>query len=409
MFGHTLRRAVLAAVTFGPLWLAAAAHAQVSNDVVKIGVLNDMDGPYSDLAGKGSVTAAEMAVADFGKTVLGKPIQLVSAGHQHKPDVGMGIVRRWFDAENVDMIVDFVDSAIALGAQDLAKQRDRVVIGTAVGATDFTGKSCTNTSASWLYDTNALINGLVKPMVADKKDTWFIIAVDYAFGKSMEADARAAVEAAGGKVVGSVRHPLGTADFASYILQAQASGAKVVLLANGGSDLVTAVKQAKEMGLSQQGQVLVTPLIFVTDVHSLGLPTAQGLSFTTPYYWDLNDATRAWSKRFLDLHGGTPTMVHAAVYSAVQHYLKAIAAAGTDEAQAVMAKMREIPVNDFYVSNGKLRPDGRLMHPMYLVRVKSPDKSKGPWDYYTILRTLPADEIFLSPKDSGCPLAEDAK
>jgi branched-chain amino acid transport system substrate-binding protein len=389
----------------GVMVFGSYAHAQISNDVVKIGVINDMDGPYSELAGKGSVIAAQMAIDELKPQFPGR-IELVSAGHQLKPDVGAGIIRRWFDTENVDVAVDFVHSAIALAAQELAKSRNRIVIATAVGTTDFTGKACTATSASWLYDTYALSNGLVTSMVQKKLDTWFIVAVDYAFGQSMTNDATKAVEAAGGKVVGVVRHPLNTSDFASYLVQAQASGAKVVLLASGGADLVNAIKQSKEFGLTARGQVLATPLMFITDVRSLGLQIAQGLSFTTPFYWDRDDETREWSTRFQKLHGAPPTMVHAAIYSSVRHYLTAVKAAGTDEAGAVMKKMREIPVNDAYVKNGILREDGRLLHPMYLVEVKKPDESKYPWDFYTIKGSVAPEQAFLSAKDGGCPLAK---
>jgi branched-chain amino acid transport system substrate-binding protein len=388
----------------------APAHAQISDDVVRIGIINDTSGPYADLSGKGSVVAAQMAIEDFGGRVRAKPVELVSAGHQLKPDVGLSTIRRWFDVEKVDMVADIVHSSIALAAQTVAKERNRIIIATAVGANDFTGKACTSTSASWIYDTDALTNALVRSVVATKKDTWFLIVVDYAFGHSMEADARKAIEAAGGKVLGSVRHPLGTADLSSYLLQAQASGAKAVLLANGGADLINSIKQATEFGLVSKGhQTLVAPLVFLTDVHSLGLQAAQGLSFTIPFYWDLDDKTRAWSKRFFDRHGAMPTEVHAAVYSAVQHYLKSVDAAGTDEAQAVMAKMRELPVNDFYVTNGILRIDGRLLHPMYLVQVKSPAESKGPWDFYNIIRTIPADVVFRPLAESACPLVQRDK
>jgi branched-chain amino acid transport system substrate-binding protein len=380
-------------------------RAQISDNVVKIGILNDMDGPYADLSGKGSVVAAQMAIDEM-RPSLDFKVELVSAGHQLKPDIGVGIIRRWFDAENVDMVADIVHSGIALAAQQLADSKDRIVIGTAVGTTDFTGKACTKTSASWLYDTYALSNVLVKSMVEKKLDTWFILAVDYAFGQSMTNDITKSVEQAGGKVLGVVRHPLNTADFSSYLLQAQSSGAKVVVLANGGTDLVNSIKQAKEFGLTQRGQTLATPLMFITDVNSLGLQAAQGLRFTTPFYWDLNEETRAWSKRFWDLHGKPPTMVHAAVYSAVKHYLESVKAAGTDEAQAVMKKMRSLPVNDMYVKDGVLREDGRLIHPMYLVEVKAPAESKAPWDYYRVIGTIPGSQAFLSGKDSGCPLSQ---
>jgi branched-chain amino acid transport system substrate-binding protein len=378
-------------------------RAQISDSVVKIGILNDMDGPYADLSGKGSVVAAQMAIDEM-KPSLDFKVELVSAGHQLKPDIGVGIIKRWFDAENVDMVADIVHSGIALAAQQLADSKDRIVIGTAVGTTDFTGKACTKTSASWLYDTYALSNVLVKSMVEKKLDTWFILAVDYAFGQSMTNDITKSVEQAGGRVLGVVRHPLNTADFSSYLLQAQSSGAKVVVLANGGTDLVNSIKQAKEFGLTQRGQTLATPLMFITDVNSLGLQAAQGLRFTTPFYWDLNEETRAWSKRFWDLHGKPPTMVHAAVYSVVKHYLESVKAAGTDEAQAVMKKMRSLPVNDMYVKDGVLRDDGRLIHPMYLVEVKAPAESRAPWDYYRVISTIPGSQAFLSAKEGGCPL-----
>jgi len=383
------------------------AAAQISDDVVKIGILNDMDGAYSDLSGRGSLIAAQMAVQDFGGTVLGKPIEIVSAGHQLKPDIGLTIIRRWFDTEKVDMVADIVHSSIALAAQELARQKDKVLIATAVGSTDFTGKACTPVSASWLYDTESLTTGLVKSNIENKLDTWYVIAVDYAFGKSMEEDARAAIQASGGKLLGSVRHPLGTADFSSYLLQAQASGAKVILLANGGADLVQAIKQANEFGIVKGGQTIVTPLMFITDVKSLGLDTAKGLSFTTPFYWNRDEATRTWSKRFAERHGGNmPTMVHAAIYSSVSHYLKSVKESGSDAGKTVVEKMRQLPVNDFYVTNGQLRVDGRLIHPMYLVKVKSPEQSKEPWDYYDIIRAIPGEQAFRALKDSACPLAK---
>jgi branched-chain amino acid transport system substrate-binding protein len=383
----------------------SGAFAQVSDGVVKIGILNDTDGPYADLSGKGSVVAAQMAIDEM-KPSLNFKVELVSAGHQLKPDVGIGIIRRWFDADGVDMVADIVHSGIALAAQELAKTKNRIVIGTAVGTTDFTGKACSKIGASWLYDTYALSSVLVKSMIEQKLDTWFILAVDYAFGQSMTADITKVVEQSGGKVVGVVRHPLNTADFSSYLLQAQSSAAKVTVLANGGTDLVNSIKQAKEFGIVERGQTLATPLMFITDVNSLGLEAAQGLRFVTPFYWDLNDETRAWSKRFWSLHGKPPTMVHAAVYSAVKHYLLSVQAAGTDEAQAVMAKMRSIPVNDMYVKDGTLREDGRLVHPMYLVEVKAPSASKGPWDYYKVIQSISGSQAFRSAKESGCPLIQ---
>lgn len=380
-----------------------AARAQISDDVVKIGVLNDQSGLYADLGGPGSVVAARMAVEDAGGKVLGKPVEIVYADHQNKSDVGAAIAREWFEVGKVDMAIGFDHSAVALAVEQLAAEKNRIAIAGAVGSTAFTGKSCTPTEASWIYDSYALTTSLAKAIVAEGRDTWFFITVDYAFGHSLEADATAAVKAAGGKVLGSVRHPLNTADFSSYLLQAQASGAKVVAFANGGGDMVNATKQANEFGLTKN-QTIVSLLVFISDVHSMALSAAQGLKFVTAFYWDRNEETRAWSKRFFERQGRMPTMPQAAVYSAIRHYLAAIAAAGTDEAKAVMAKMRERPVNDFYVKNGHLREDGRLVHDMYFAQVKTPSESKGPWDYYKILAAIPGDQAFRPLAEGGCPL-----
>jgi branched-chain amino acid transport system substrate-binding protein len=383
---------------------ATGVHAQVSDDLVKIGVLNDQSGLYADLGGPGSVVAARMAVEDFGGSVLGKPVEIIVADHQNKADIGAAIARRWFDAEKVDMAIGFDNSSVALAVEQLAAEHNRIAIAGAVGSTAFTGKACTPTEASWLYDSYALTTSLARSVVAEGRDTWFFVTVDYAFGHSLEADATAAVLAAGGKVLGSVRHPLNTADFSSYLLQAQASGAKVVALANGGGDMINAIKQAGEFGLSRRGQTVVALLVFISDVHSMGLRTAQGLKFATAFYWDRDQESRAWSKRFIARHGKMPTMAQAGVYSAIRHYLKAIDAAGTDEAKAVMAKMREIPVNDFYAKNARLREDGRLVHDMYFAEVKKPSESKEPWDDYKILGTIPGATAFRSLADGGCPL-----
>jgi branched-chain amino acid transport system substrate-binding protein len=384
---------------------AHAARAQISDDVVRIGVLNDQTGLYADLGGPGSVVSARMAAEDFGGKVLGKPIEIVSGDHQNKSDVGAAIAREWFDVGKVDMAIGFDHSAVALAVSQLAAEKNRIAIAGAVGSTAFTGKSCTPTEASWIYDSYALTTSLAKAVVAEGRDSWFFLTVDYTFGHSLEADATAAVKATGGKVLGSVRHPLNTADFSSYLLQAQASGAKVIAFANGGGDMVNATKQANEFGLTKN-QTIVSLLVFISDVHSMQLQAAQGLKFVTAFYWDRNEETRAWSKRFYDKFGRMPTMPQAAVYSAITHYLGAIAAAGTDEAKAVMAKMRERPVNDFYVKNGHVREDGRLVHDMYLAQVKTPQESKGPWDYYKILSTIPGDQAFRALADGGCPLVK---
>ena len=382
-------------VISGVLGLLAAAvistgtaTAQVSDDVVRIGVLNDQSNVYADLGGTGSVIAARVAIEDVRGKVLGKPIDLLVADHQSKADVGASIARQWFDADKVDLIIGFDNSSVALAVEQVAFQKNRI------GTTAFTGKACTPNEAAWVYDAYALTNTLARSVVGRGQNTWFFITVDYSLGHSLEADATAAVVASGGKVLGSARHPLNTSDFSAYLLQAQASGAKVVALANAGGDMTNATKQANEFGLASNGQIVVSLLTFITDVNSVGLKAAQGLTFVTAFYWDRDDESRAWSKRFFELHKRMPTMAQAAIYSAIRHYLRAIEAAGTDEAKAVMAKMREIPVNDFYTKNGRVREDGRMVHDMYFVQVKTPEESTGPWDYYKILSTIPGDQAF---------------
>lgn len=383
--------------------MSSAAQAQISDDVVRIGVLNDQSSLYADAGGAGSVLAARMAVEDAGGKVLGKPVDIVFADHQNKADVAVNIARQWFDVGKVDMAIGFDNSAVALAVEQLAADKDRIAIAGAVGSTAFTGKQCTPTEASWIYDSYALTTSVAKALVAEGHDTWFFITVDYAFGYSLEADASAAVKAAGGKVLGSVRHPLNTSDFSSYLLQAQASGAKVVALADSGGDMINATKQANEFGITRN-QSLASLLVFITDVHSMELKVAQGLKLVTAFYWDRDDETRAWSKRFFDRQHAMPTQTQASTYSAIRHYLKSIEAAGTDEAKAVMAKMRELPVNDFFAHNGHLREDGRLVHDMYFAQVKTPSESSKPWDYYKILATIPGDQAFRPMSEGGCPL-----
>jgi len=383
-----------------------AATAQISDDVVRIGVLNDQSNVYADLGGPGSVIAARMAIEDVGGKVLGKPVDILAADHQSKADIGASIARQWFDADKVDMVIGFDNSSVALAVEQVAFQKNRIAIAGAIGTTAFTGKSCTPNEAAWVYDAYALTNTLARSVVARGQDTWFFITVDYSLGHSLEADATSAVVASGGKVLGSARHPLNTADFSAYLLQAQASGAKVVAMANAGGDMTNATKQANEFGLTHAGQTVVSLLTFITDVNSVGLKAAQGLTFVTAFYWDRDDESRAWSKRFFELHKRMPTMAQAAVYSAIRHYLTAIEAAGTDEAKAVMAKMREIPVNDFYAKNGRVREDGRMVHDMYFVQVKTPAESTGPWDYYKILSTIPGDQAFRPLDEGGCPLVK---
>ena len=383
-----------------------AATAQISDDVVRIGVLNDQSNVYADLGGPGSVIAARMAIEDVGGKVLGKPVDILAADHQSKADIGASIARQWFDADKVNMVIGFDNSSVALAVEQVAFQKNRIAIAGAIGTTAFTGKSCTPNEAAWVYDAYALTNTLARSVVARGQDTWYFITVDYSLGHSLEADATSAVVASGGKVLGSARHPLNTADFSAYLLQAQASGAKVVAMANAGGDMTNATKQANEFGLTHAGQTVVSLLTFITDVNSVGLKAAQGLTFVTAFYWDRDDESRAWSKRFFELHKRMPTMAQAAVYSAIRHYLTAIEAAGTDEAKAVMAKMREIPVNDFYAKNGRVREDGRMVHDMYFVQVKTPAESTGPWDYYKILSTIPGDQAFRPLDEGGCPLVK---
>jgi branched-chain amino acid transport system substrate-binding protein len=384
---------------------SGAADAQISDNLVRIGVLGDLSGVYADFGGPGNVVAARMAVEDFGGKVLGKPIDVIAADHQSKADIGAAIARQWFDADKVDMAIGFDNSSIALAVEQVAFQKNRIAIAGAVSTTVFTGKNCTPNEAAWLHDNYAVANTLARSVVGRGGDTWFFITVDYTFGHSLEAEAKNAVLASGGKVLGAVRHPLNNPDFSSYLLQAQASRAKVVALANAGGDMTNATKQANDFGLSRAGnQSLVSLLVFITDIHSLGLAVTQGLQFATAFYWDRDDESRAWSKRFFVIHQRMPTSAHAAVYSATRHYLRAIEAAGTDEAKAVMAKMREMPINDFFAKNGKLREDGRMVHDMYLVEVKTPAESSGPWDYHKIIATIPGDQAFRPAGEDGCPL-----
>jgi branched-chain amino acid transport system substrate-binding protein len=350
-----------------------------------------------------------MAVADFGGKVLGKPVEVIFADHQNKPDVGSAIANQWIDTEKVDVIVDVPTSSVALAIQEITKNKNRVHLNSGAASSDLTGPKCSPTGIHYTYDTYALANGTGTTVVKEGGDSWFFITADYAFGHALEKDTSAAVIAAGGKVVGSVRTPFpGTTDFSSFLLQAQGSGAKVVGFVNAGGDTINSIKQAGEFGLVAAGQKLAGMLVFITDVHSLGLKTAQGLTITTGFYWDLNDETRAWAKKFSAGNGNKmPTMVQAGIYSGTTHYLKAIEAAKTDEAKAVVAKMKEMPINDFFAKNGKIREDGRMVHTMYLMQVKKPEESKGPYDYYKVLREIPGEQAFR-PMDAkyGCPLVK---
>jgi branched-chain amino acid transport system substrate-binding protein len=385
---------------------AAAAAAKVSDDVVKIGVLTDMSGYYADLSGPGSVTAARMAVEDFGGKVLGKPIEIVSADHQNKADIASNTARKWFDEEKVDVIADLVSSSTAGAVMPVAAEKKRITLLSGPATTAFTGEKCTAYNVHYTYNNWALANGTGREVVKQGGDTWYFVTADYVFGKSLEEDTTNVVKASGGKVLGFARHPSpGTTDFSSYLLQAQASGAKIIGLANAGGDTIGCIKQAKEFGITPK-QSLAGLLVFISDIHSLGLDIAKGMYLTTAFYWDMNDETRKWSKRFFERQKRMPSMIQAGVYSAVTHYLNAVKATGTDDADAVIAKMKATPVNDFFAKGTRIGPDGLHRHPMYLVRVKSPQESKYPWDYYQIVKTIPAEEAFPSVEAQKCPLVK---
>ncbi|MFZ1091654.1 MAG: ABC transporter substrate-binding protein [Xanthobacteraceae bacterium] len=386
------------------LLLVPCAHAQISGDTVKLGVLADMSGLYSDLSGIGSVVATQMAAEDFGGMVLGKKIEVVSADHQNKPDIGSNIAREWIDQQGVDAIVDVPVSSIAFAVQQIAKERNRVLLISSSGSSDLTGKSCSPTSVHWTYDTYALAETAGKAMIQQGGDSWFFITADYAFGHALERDTAAIVKANGGTVVGAVRHPQDTADLSSFLFQAQTSKAKVIGLANAGGDTINSIKQANEFGIIRGGQKMIGLLTYISDVHGMGLQYAKGLILASAFYWDLTDETRAWTRRFMERSKKIPTMANAGAYGATLHYLKAIKEAGTDEAQAVVRKMKEIPVNDFFTKGGSVREDGRVIRSMYLFQVKSPEESKYPYDYYKLLNTVPGEQAFRPLAEGGCPM-----
>lgn len=382
---------------------APAATGKISDGVVKIGMITDMSAIFSDLAGPGSALAARMAIEDFGGKVLGVPIQFEVADHQNKADIAASTAREWLEKGKFDVIVDVPNSAAVLAIVKLAKEFNRISLISTGATARITNEDCTDTNVHWTYDTVALSNVTGKAVVKQGGDSWFILTADYAFGHSLEKDAMTVVNATGGKVLGTIRHPFPGSDFSSFLLKAQASNAKVIALANAGSDTTNAIKQARQFGITPK-QSLAALLMFDTDVHSLGLRDAQGLYLTTGFYWDLNDETRKWSKRFFEKHKRMPTMVQAGNYSAITHYLKAIQAAGTDDTAAVMKKMKETPVNDFFAKNGKIRADGRMVHDMYLVQVKKPEESKYPWDYYHVRQVVPGEQAFTPAAESKCPL-----
>ena len=381
------------------------ANAQQVN--VKIGVLTDMSSLYADIGGPGSVAAAKMAIADFTKDNPNVKVELISGDHQNKPDIGSQIANQWFDVDKVDLIIDTPNSGVALAVSQVANQKNKIFIVSGAAASDLTGPKCNANTIHWTYDTWMLANGTGTAIVKTGGDSWFFLTSDYAFGHALERDTMAAVEKAGGKVLGKVRHPLNTNDFSSFLLQAQSSKAKVIGLANAGGDTINSIKQAAEFGIVKGGQSLAGLLVFASDVAALGLPTAQGLILTETWYWDMNDANRAWTKRWQqERQGKWPTMIHAGVYAGIQHYLKAAVAlkGNVSDGKAVVAQMKAMPTDDQLFGKGTIRPDGRKIHPAYLLEVKKPSESKHPGDFYNVRATIPADQAFRPLKEGNCPL-----
>jgi branched-chain amino acid transport system substrate-binding protein len=386
-------------------WPLGVRAQQPATPAINVAVLTDMTGLFATLAGEGSVVAASMAVEDFGGEVFGQKIQVFFGDHKHQVDVASDLTTRWFTEDQVGVVVDMPNSTVALAVQKLAADRNRISITVSGGSSDLTGKDCAQTGFHWAYDTYSNTVGMARALVGFGLDTWYFITADYAFGWSLEENASSAVQMADGRVIGRSRHPLNTNNFGEFLTAAQDSGAKIIALANAGGDTINAVKQAAELGVSPRSQTLVPLLVFISDVHSLGLDVAKGMTFVDGFYWDADNQTREWSKRFYARRGVMPTMAHAGVYSAVKHYLRAVQAAGTDDAKAVAAKMRQLRVDDFFAKGGEVRADGRLVHDMYLVQVKPPEESRQPWDYYKILSIIPGDRAFRPLAEGQCILA----
>jgi len=404
-FGHLNRRDFILGVSgLAAAFPLAASAQQLREPAINIGVLTDMSGPFATLAGAGSVTAAEMAVREFGGEVLGKKVRVLFGDHKHKVEIASALVTQWFNDEYVGAIFDMPNSGVALACQKLASERGRISATVSGGSSDLTGKDCTSTGFHWAYDTYSNTAGIASAMVKFGLDTWYFITVDYAFGWQLEQDASAAIERVGGRVLGRSRHPLNAKSFLEYLDAAQDSGAKVIALGSAGSDTINALTQAAEIGISPRSQTLCPLLVFISEVHALGLDVAKGMTFIDGFYWDADDQTRTWSKQFFDRRKVMPTMSHAGVYSSVLHYLRAVRAAGTDDAKAVASKMRDLRVNDFFAKGGEIRADGRLIHEMYLVEVKAPEESRRPWDYYKILSIIPGDQAFRPLGEGKCPL-----
>ena len=386
---------------------AGPSAAEISDGTIKIGVLNDQSSLYADLTGQGSVVAARMAVEDYGAAAKGLKVEIIFADHQNKPDIGSAVARQWYDADKVDVIVDVPNSGVALAVNQITRDKGKAFLVSGAASSDLTGKACSPNTVHWTYDTWALANGTGNAIVKTGGDSWFFITADYAFGLALERDVESVVLKNGGKVLGRVRHPLNNADFSSFLLQAQASKAKIVGLANAGGDTTNAIKQAAEFGLVKGGQNLAGLLVFITDVHALGLPTAQGLIFTETFYWDMNDRTRAFAKKFAERNRGIhPTMIHAGVYASVLHYLKAVEALKSDDGTKVIEKMKATPTDDVLFGKGAIRVDGRKIHPAYLFEVKKPNESKGAWDYYKLRATIPAEQAFRPVDQGDCPLVK---
>lgn len=396
------------ALTALALGSSSNVQAQISDNKVRIGVLNDMSGPYKDLAGPGSVLAAQMAAEDFGGKVAGATVEIVSADHQNKPDIGSGIVRKWFDEDKIDAIADVPTSSVAMAVQDLSRAKEKIFLISGAASAALTGKACSPFSIQTADDTTALSAGTTKAVVKNGADTWFFLTADYVFGHTIQKESTRIIEANGGKVLGSVTHPQNVSDFSSYLLTAQASGAKAIGLANAGNDTTTAIKQAVEFGLTEKGQKLVGLILFISEIHAMGLQSAHGLLLTEGFYWDMNDASREWSKRFFARFGKMPTREHAMTYATILHYLRAIEAAKTDKSKAVMARMKSTPMK-FFGEEGQIREDGRFIHDLRLYQVKSPSESKYPWDYYKQVAVIPGDQAFGSLEASECPLVKPAK
>ena len=394
------------ALAFATALATVPAAAQFSDDVVKLGIMADMSGPFADQNGPGDVVAAKLAIEDFGGTVLGKKIEMVDGDPQNKTDIGLQLARRWYDIDKVDVIIGPGNSAVGIAIHGIAKDKNKISIATSAGTTELTGKACTTHGFHWVYDTYSLAKATGTALTKAGGDSWYFITADYAFGHSLERDAAAIVQKMGGKVLGAARAPLNTPDFSSFLLQAQSSKAKVIGLANAGTDMVNAMKQAAEFGIVQGGQKVAGMLVLLNNIHALGLKDAQGLLFTEAFYWDMNDETRAFSKRFMAKHGKPPTMMQAGVYSAATHYLKAVKEAGTDEANAVIAVMRKLPINDFMTKNGWIREDGRVMREMYLLEAKKPSESKGEWDLMKVVATISAEDSVRPLSESECPLVK---